>query len=311
MSKIVPVTGGKIVPVTGGDVAEFEPEKSAERISVLAAAIEHARKMEDWQAGQKAAKWMVREQKQFVAWWTATVGVRKSAGGQKLTVYNADQRSTLSVEKAEAKTKISQQQVSRWKKQLNRPGYEFRLMQPSHKKAMADGAQRRSDLQTGEMEWYTPAIYIDAARDVLGSIDLDPASSKEAQASIRAKKFYTLDDDGLSKDWNGTVWLNPPFASSLVKPFAAKLIESVKAGSVPAAIMITNAYTETSWFHSLATASAAVCFTRGRVKFDSPHGEKAAPTNGQSFFCFSDDVQQVRTFSERFAKFGLVIMRYA
>ena len=52
-------------------------------------------------------------------------------------------------------------------------------------------------------EWYTPGDIIERARAVLGEIDLDPASNAHAQKTVRAKRFYTKDDDGLSKPWSG------------------------------------------------------------------------------------------------------------
>ena len=48
---------------------------------------------------------------------------------------------------------------------------------------------------SGENEWYTPKIYIDAARAVMGDIDVDPASSEIANKIIRAKIYYTAQDD--------------------------------------------------------------------------------------------------------------------
>ena len=45
---------------------------------------------------------------------------------------------------------------------------------------------------------YTPE-YIEAARIVLGSIDLDPASSDIANQLVRAKKYYTIADNGLNQ----------------------------------------------------------------------------------------------------------------
>jgi hypothetical protein len=56
---------------------------------------------------------------------------------------------------------------------------------------------------TGNNEYYTPAIYVDAAREVMGGIDLDPASCEVAQKTVRATAYYTQDDCGLSKDWHG------------------------------------------------------------------------------------------------------------
>lgn len=59
-------------------------------------------------------------------------------------------------------------------------------------------------------EHFTPIEIVEAARKVLGEIDLDPASCAKANKLIRAKKFYTRKDDGLRQPWAGRVMLNPP-----------------------------------------------------------------------------------------------------
>jgi hypothetical protein len=53
----------------------------------------------------------------------------------------------------------------------------------------------------------------------MGGIDLDPCTSSVAQGWIKAKRFYTAEEDGLSKRWKGRVWLNAPYESSLVAQF--------------------------------------------------------------------------------------------
>lgn len=60
-------------------------------------------------------------------------------------------------------------------------------------------------------EWYTLPFWIDKARDLMGGIDLDPASSVEAQSWIQAQTYYTQADDGLQQPWWGKLWLNPPY----------------------------------------------------------------------------------------------------
>jgi len=156
---------------------------------------------------------------------------------------------------------------------------------------------------TGQNEWYTPSQYVQAARACLGSIDLDPASSPMAQKTIEAARYYTRDDDGLSQQWCGRVWLNPPYSQPDISRFVDKLLFEVTAKRATQAILLTHNYTDTNWFHAAAARSAAICFTRGRIKFVSATGELAAPTQGQAFFYFGD---QVHRFRETFSGFGFI-----
>jgi hypothetical protein len=291
---------------SGGVPIKFDPQKAKFVIETLQQAVFVAVRMQQWDEGMFAAEMLVQWERDFVGWWNAKVGVRKSAGNQRTGRDNADQRSLISKAKAEAETKITQQQVSRWRNGLKRPDYAARIFSLAHKKAMADSAQRRADLQTGEMEWFTPSVYIEKARRVLGQFDLDPASCAAAQEVVQASHFCTVDDDGLAQEWNGVVWLNPPYAGKLIKAFAAKLLDQIACGNVTAAIMLTNSYTETAWFHNLAWVCNALCMTRGRIKFESPHGEKCAPTNGQCFFYFGEERQR---FISEFTDVGTILVR--
>jgi ParB family chromosome partitioning protein len=157
---------------------------------------------------------------------------------------------------------------------------------------------------SGENEWYTPPEYIEAARDVMGSIDLDPASCDTAQANVKARRFYTADDDGLSKKWNGNVWLNPPYGKDVIGLFAAKLVD--ESHHFDQAVVLVNNATDTAWFHRLASVASAVCFICGRVKFLDKSGNPAnTPVQGQAVLYVG---QSVEHFRSRFSKFGLVVI---
>lgn len=170
----------------------------------------------------------------------------------------------------------------------------------------ADRAHNHRAQGTGENEWYTPDEYLDAARAVLGGFDLDPASSDAAQEKIGAAAYYTKEDDGLKKPWHGRVWLNPPYSQPLISHFIDRLCEAVESSEIDAAIMLTHNYTDTRWFHRAAHVADAICFTRGRIKFYSPDGQIAAPTQGQAFFYFGPGVSD---FVEQFSDFGFVVVK--
>jgi hypothetical protein len=154
---------------------------------------------------------------------------------------------------------------------------------------------------SGENEWYTPPEFIEAARQVLRYIDLDPASSDIANRVVGATRYFTKADDGLAQDWAGRVWMNPPYASALIKQFAAKYAQHVIAGDITEGIVLVNNATETEWFEQIVRVSTAVVFPRSRVKFLDPNGEPGAPLQGQAILYLGT---QPDWFLEVFERFG-------
>jgi hypothetical protein len=153
----------------------------------------------------------------------------------------------------------------------------------------------------GDPEWYTPAEYVEAARKVMGGIDLDPASCAEADQVIRADRFYSRDDDGLAHAWAGRVWMNPPFAQPAVTDFCTKLVEHYTAGDVTAACLLVNNATETRWFQTIAQHASALCFPAGRVSFWYPNEKGSAPLQGQTVVYFGTAPS---VFCDVFGPFG-------
>lgn len=154
---------------------------------------------------------------------------------------------------------------------------------------------------SGNNEWYTPTPFIDAARAVMGDIDLDPASSHLANETVKAKDYFTKDDNGLSLPWYGRVWMNPPYAAELIAKFTEKLAGHVAAGDVQEAIVLVNNATETGWFQDLIGVASAVAFPQSRVKFYQPDGKHGAPLQGQAIIYMGN---QPDLFRETFSTFG-------
>ena len=152
---------------------------------------------------------------------------------------------------------------------------------------------------SGNNEWYTPPDIIEAARKVLGSITLDPASSAIANQTVKANKFYSIDDDGLIQNWDGeNIWLNPPYKSGLIEKFVDKLLDS----NFNQAIVLVNNATDTKWFSRLAYRANAIIFPTGRIKFLSPDGvTHNSPIQGQAILYFG---KHIKSFSDAFKLYG-------
>lgn len=178
---------------------------------------------------------------------------------------------------------------------------------PSWNEAYHSPEVRKSDAHvannSGENEWYTPQSYIDAARAVMGGIDLDPASSAIANKTVQAATFHTAETNGLEKPWNGRIWLNPPYAQPLVAQFINKLADELADGHTEQAIVLTNNATETRWWQTLTEDANAICFLHGRVKFLDPAGQPGAPLQGQTIVYHGTHTDR---FQDEYGDMGVV-----
>lgn len=171
-------------------------------------------------------------------------------------------------------------------------------------------AQRRGVpaalLSSESNEWYTPARYIDAARELMERIDLDPASNAFANQVVQATSYYDIDTNGLEQPWRGRVWLNPPYGftdgKSNQEVWTHRLIEQFKAGITTEAVLLVNANTEAKWFQPLY--NYLICFTNHRIRFYNTSGESSQPTQGNALVYFG---KQGQRFIELFCSFGAVV----
>lgn len=121
-------------------------------------------------------------------------------------------------------------------------------------------------------EHNTPAHIIHLARKVFGEIDLDPMSNKVANRTVGAAKFFTKEQDGLQQNWEGKIWLNPPF--SLADRAVAKLIHWHESGHNEALLLLKSA-PDTKRHQSLFPYP--FCDINYRIKFDAPGNKTSAP----------------------------------
>lgn len=158
---------------------------------------------------------------------------------------------------------------------------------------------------SGNNEWYTPADYIALARAVMGGIDTDPATSEIANRTVQAAQIFTAEDNGLTKQWSGRVWCNPPYAQPLIAEFAEAIASKYETGEIEQACVLVNNGTETGWFQRMLQAASAVCFPRSRIRFVDPEGNPSgAPLQGQAVLYLGNEPE---TFASVFSEKGAVL----
>lgn len=168
-------------------------------------------------------------------------------------------------------------------------------------------------------EWYTPSRYVEAARKVMGGIDLDPASCTEANQTVKAKKYYSIEDDGLCKNWQGTIWLNPPYGKNIYLPnekrsniakWVEKLLKEYQSGNVIQAILLVTLETHAKWFPPLW--QYPICFSDHNVRFYLPYGSNKTWRPGRMTdshmygTCFVYLGPNEQSFIEHFSQFGRI-----
>jgi len=153
---------------------------------------------------------------------------------------------------------------------------------------------------SGNFEYYTPIEYPEAACLVMGSIDLDPASSLKANQRIQADYYFA--EKGLEKTWFGNVWMNHPFSRINNPLWINKLVSEYENGNVEQACCITFAATSETWFRPLL--GYLQCFIHSRTNYYLPNGEKKKGVTKGSVITYLGDNED--DFKGIFSQFGTV-----
>ena len=123
--------------------------------------------------------------------------------------------------------------------------------------------------ETGKDEWLTPPYIIEE----LGVFDLDPCAPIKRPWDT-ANHHYTIKDDGLTKEWFGDVWCNPPYGR-VSKKWLKKCAEYNNC------IALIFARTETKYFFNHIWDKAhSLFFIKGRLKFYHVDGSEAKNSAG-------------------------------
>jgi len=81
--------------------------------------------------------------------------------------------------------------------------------------------------------------------------------------NAKCSRYFTREQDGLSQEWRGVCWMNPPYGRT-IREWMRKAHESAQGGAV--VVCLVPARPDTAWWHDYCEA-AEVRFIRGRLKF--------------------------------------------
>lgn len=118
--------------------------------------------------------------------------------------------------------------------------------------------------------WLTPPEILNP----LGKFDLDPCAAPEPRPWPTAARHITLPEDGLKAEWQGRVWLNPPFGNN-----TALWLKKMAVHDFGTALVFARTETR-MFFSSVWKRASAVCFLRGRPHFYTAAGERAKGNSG-------------------------------
>ncbi len=157
--------------------------------------------------------------------------------------------------------------------------------------------------------WFTPSMYTDMAREVMGDIDLDPFSSRAANEHVKAKRYFDIKADAFKQQWfqdQGRVFMNPPYGRKIIDAAIDVFLANLANQSIAQGIVLVNNATETRWFHSLLRFSDVICFPDRRIAFETDDGKHVSGnTRGQVFLYFG---HKTGRFEDIFGKIGAVLI---
>ena len=135
-------------------------------------------------------------------------------------------------------------------------------------------------LSSNTCEWETPQLFFDAL-NAKHHFDVDVCATAN---NAKCERYYTKEQDGLSQQWKGVCWMNPPYGREIGK-WMRKAYESSLYGAT--VVCLVPARTDTAWWHDYAM-KGEVEFVRGRLKFGGSKANAPFPSAIVTFWAARD-----------------------
>ena len=121
-------------------------------------------------------------------------------------------------------------------------------------------------------EWATPQDFFDKLMETY-RFTLDVCATAE---NAKCADFYTKEDNGLTKDWMGRCWMNPPYGRD-IKYWVKKAYQSARDNGALVVCLLPSR-TDTAWWHDYVLPYGEVTFIRGRLKFGGAKNSAPFPS---------------------------------
>lgn len=125
-------------------------------------------------------------------------------------------------------------------------------------------------------EWATPQAFFDALNETL-HFTLDPCATPQ---NAKCCRYFTKAENGLTQEWTGRVFMNPPYGREIGKWVRKAYEESRKNAEL--VVCLLPARTDTSWWHDYCLGGE-IYFVRGRLRFGNAKNSAPFPS---AIVCF-------------------------
>ncbi len=176
---------------------------------------------------------------------------------------------------------------------------------------------KNADLSSESNEWYTPHKLLEAEREVLGIIELDPASCEIANTElVQAQRYFTQADNGLSQSWDcESFHCNPPGGKAQKNQSSAavwwdKALSEYELGNAKCGIFVV--FNPELMARRVQIFDYPVCIMKrkrfGRVSLDGKIYIPASPTKFNLAVLLPKNREMSEKFRQSFASLGRVIV---
>lgn len=128
-----------------------------------------------------------------------------------------------------------------------------------------------------KIEYGTPQPFFDGVVKCYGSFDRDVCASHE---NYKVKPYWTIEEDALKQEWNGFLWMNPPYAKNEIINWVQKAFESTYNNGANI-IALLPMRSDTKWFQNYVLKPqyiSQIVIIKGRLSFEGGKTTSAFPS---------------------------------